>query len=207
MENMHIYNLARNVPVEAQKPIGAGRLKGMTDINPMWRIKLLTEMFGPVGFGWYYKTINKWLDNGADGVIVANVEIELYVKQNDVWSMPIIGIGGSNLVAKESKGLYTSDEAYKMALTDAISIACKALGFAADIYFSKDRTKYDNPTDHTSKEYKCADCGKPFNDFTDKNGKKWTSAQVYHMAENANADKKARCKECKTKLEGANNNE
>ena len=36
-----------------------------------------------------------------------------------------------------------SDEAYKMALTDAISIACKALGMAADVYFANDRTKYD----------------------------------------------------------------
>jgi hypothetical protein len=30
-----------------------------------------------------------------------------------------------------------------MALTDALSVACKALGFAADVYFEKDRTKYD----------------------------------------------------------------
>jgi hypothetical protein len=31
-----------------------------------------------------------------------------------------------------------------MALTDAIGISCKALGMAADVYFAKDRTKYDN---------------------------------------------------------------
>jgi hypothetical protein len=30
-----------------------------------------------------------------------------------------------------------------MALTDAISVACKALGMSADIYFNKDRSKYD----------------------------------------------------------------
>jgi hypothetical protein len=45
-------------------------------------------------------------------------------------------------IAKEKSGLYTSDEAYKMALTDAISVSCKALGIAADIYWSKDNTKY-----------------------------------------------------------------
>ena len=49
MDDMTIYNLARSVPDEAQKPIAAGRLKGMTDINPMWRIKRLTEIFGPCG--------------------------------------------------------------------------------------------------------------------------------------------------------------
>ena len=54
MENLHYYEKFRNVPAEAQKSIGGGRLKGMTDINPMWRIKVLTEQFGVCGFGWYY---------------------------------------------------------------------------------------------------------------------------------------------------------
>lgn len=49
---MEIYNKARVVPGEAKKPIQAGRLKGMTDINPMYRIKTLTELFGPCGVGW-----------------------------------------------------------------------------------------------------------------------------------------------------------
>ena len=35
----------------------------------------------------------------------------------------------------ESKGAYVSDECYKMALTDALSVAMKALGVAADVYF------------------------------------------------------------------------
>lgn len=48
-ENMSIYNAVRSVPNEAIKPISAGRLKGFSDINPMWRIKKLTEMFGPCG--------------------------------------------------------------------------------------------------------------------------------------------------------------
>ena len=37
-----------------------------------------------------------------------------------------------------------SDECFKMALTDALSVACKSLGVAADVYFEKDRSKYDN---------------------------------------------------------------
>ena len=38
------------------------------------------------------------------------------------------------LVAQESSGLRASDEAYKMAITDALSVALKVLGVAADIY-------------------------------------------------------------------------
>ena len=48
-------------------------------------------------------------------------------------------------VAKESKGLHTSDECFKMAMTDAISVACKALGIGADVYWEKDKTKYTKP--------------------------------------------------------------
>ena len=52
MDKMIYYNQLRTVPEVAKKPIGGGRLKGMTDINPMWRIKRITEVFGPVGIGW-----------------------------------------------------------------------------------------------------------------------------------------------------------
>ena len=48
------------------------------------------------------------------------------------------------MVASESKGLYVNDECYKMALTDAISVACKGLGIGADIYWQKDNTKYND---------------------------------------------------------------
>ena len=142
--NLALYNKVRTVPSEAQKQITGGRLNGFTDINPMWRIKTLTEQFGAVGFGWDYDIAKMWTEPGANNEVAAFVEIELYVKQCGEWSKPIKGIGGSSFVANESKGLYTSDEAYKMALTDAISTSCKALGMAADVYFAKDRTKYDN---------------------------------------------------------------
>lgn len=154
MENIELYNKFGVTPKEAQKIIQAGRLKGMTDINPMYRIKALTEQFGPVGFGWYYEITNQWLEQGADGVIAAFVNINLYVKYKDEWSKAIQGTGGSTFVAKEQKGLYTDDEAYKKALTDAISIACKSLGMCADIYYSKDSdfgTKYDSPKNENIK--------------------------------------------------------
>lgn len=142
MENMKIYEAVRKVPDSAKKNISAGRLKGMTDINPMWRIKALTEQFGPCGIGWKVEVSRTWQDQGADGVVTVYVQLLLYVKFNDAWSAPIPGIGGSSLVAKESKGLYTSDECYKMAYTDALSVCCKMLGFGADVYWAADRTKY-----------------------------------------------------------------
>lgn len=145
MDNLAIYNAVREVPKEAQKAIGGGRLKGMTDINPMWRIKKLTETFGVCGFGWKYEIVNKWVETAmAKDEITANVEINLYIKINDEWSAPIPAVGGSMLVANERNGLYVNDECYKMALTDAISVACKSIGMGADIYWQKDNTKYND---------------------------------------------------------------
>ena len=142
MDNLSIYNKVRTVPIEAQKKITGGRLNGMTDINPMWRIKALTEQFGPCGFGWKYVIEEKRLEKGGKDEIAAFVDINLYVKYDGEWSAAIPGTGGSSFVSLEKNGLYTSDECFKMALTDAISVACKALGFGADVYFDKDRTKY-----------------------------------------------------------------
>lgn len=55
------------------------------------------------------------------------------------------------------------------------------------------------------KEYVCADCGKPFQPFTDKNGKAWNAGQVYDLAistaqKKGITDGKARCSECMSKL-------
>ena len=145
MNNLELYDKFRKVPETAKKNISGGRLQGMTDINPMWRIKTLTEEFGVCGFGWYYEIVDQWLETAmAKDEITANVKINLYVKQGDEWSKPIVGIGGSMLVANEKKGLYVNDECYKMALTDAISVACKSLGIGADVYWNKDNTKYND---------------------------------------------------------------
>lgn len=154
MGNMDIYNSLREVPQEAKKEISAGKLKGFTDVNPMWRIKKLTELFGVCGFGWYTEITNRWIEKGPDGKEAAFVEIALYVKQGDEWSKPITGVGGSMFVNVFKGNQETSDEAFKMAYTDAISVACKALGMAADVYYQKDRTKYnayDNQTEDKPK--------------------------------------------------------
>ncbi|MBR4614997.1 MAG: hypothetical protein IKO55_05270 [Kiritimatiellae bacterium] len=142
-ENLEIYNAVRSVPSDAKKKITGGRLNGKTDINPMWRIKTLTAQFGPCGIGWYYEITKQWLETGHGGEIAAFCNINLYVCVDGEWSRAIPGTGGSAFVASESKGLYTSDECFKMALTDALSVACKSLGFGADVYWEADSTKYD----------------------------------------------------------------
>ena len=151
MENLALYEMARAVPENALKKINAGRLKGMSDINPMWRFKKLTEMFGPCGTGWWYEiTDRRIVDDALTNQRAAFVDVLLYYKHPETGEIShgIPGTGGSSFVAQESRGAYLSDECYKMALTDAISVAAKALGVAADVYFSADRTKYSSPPNY-----------------------------------------------------------
>ena len=67
-ENLQIYDLARSVPQDALKTIGAGRLRGMSDINPMWRIMRMTEIFGICGIGWKYTIDKQWTETYGDEV-------------------------------------------------------------------------------------------------------------------------------------------
>lgn len=139
MGNLDLYKKLKVVPAEAIKPIQNGRLKGKSDINPMWRIKTMTEHFGICGIGWKYVITKQWTETyGTETKAYCN--IDLFVKVDGQWSDAIQGTGGSSEVTMERNGSYVSDECYKMALTDALSVAMKALGVGADIYFEKGKS-------------------------------------------------------------------
>jgi hypothetical protein len=148
MKNLEIWQQVARPPKDALRPIKAGRLKGKSDINPQWRFRAMTELFGPCGIGWKYEINKLWNEPAAAGQVFCFAEINLYHRENrnESWSAPIPGIGGSMLVAQESAGMHSSDEGYKMAVTDALSVAMKALGVAADVYMGLwDGSKYSQP--------------------------------------------------------------
>lgn len=140
-KNLALYNRVREVPVEAKKDIQAGRLKGKTDINPLWRIQTLTREFGPAGIGWYTEVEKQWTEECGNERAVY-IKLNLYIKVDNTWSKPIEGFGGAMVVSNEKNGLYLDDDASKKAYTDAISQACRSLGIGADVYWANDATKY-----------------------------------------------------------------
>lgn len=163
MANLDLYNRVKQPPKEALKDFDNGKFKG-TDINPMWRILKLTEEFGVCGFGWYTKVNRMWTEAASDSSNIAVFcELELYVKIDGEWSKPIVGVGGNTFERKTKNGSSVSDEAYKMAYTDALGIACKALGFGADVWWKYETTKYTaNTTPIEQSELNapiCSDCG------------------------------------------------
>lgn len=177
MNNMEIYDKSKACPSNALRTIQAGKLKGKSDINPVWRIKQLTELFGPCGVGWKLSNIRYWTEPGAGGEVSAWCSLNLHIKVDGEWSDGIEGIGGSMLINTEKGKLVTNDEAYKMAQTDAVSVACKMLGFAADVYWEADRTKYDGNTDPeppTQPEHiYCECCGEEITTVKKKSGEDW----------------------------------
>ena len=153
-DNLSLFAACREVPDNAKKAIIGGRLKGKTDINPLWRIKKLTEMFGPCGVGWKTtdeKYHTEKCESTGEIAVFCTLRLQYVEPETHEWSAPIFGIGGSMLIALESgytadgkktKVLYLDDEAYKKANTDAISVACKQLGMGASVYWEQDNTKY-----------------------------------------------------------------
>jgi len=134
----------------------AGGFSG-TDINPQWRMKRMTEVFGPVGVGWGYEIQDRWRESVPHGdgeTMVAFVQVRVWWTSPDHdakgecdeesnrtfyrWTGP--QIGGTSMKR-------TPDEAYKMAITDALGKCFAQLGLGADIYMGE----FDNPVDYASK--------------------------------------------------------
>lgn len=151
-DNLHIYKQVSSVPEDAQKPFESSWGKKLTEINGMWRIQKLTELFGPCGEGWFTEVTRQERVDFPNGEVCVFTDINLYLKDTKTgrWSKPIRGTGGNRLVLKNADGLFIDDEAYKKAYTDALGIACKALGFGADIYWGRNDSKYDSGTATTA---------------------------------------------------------
>lgn len=218
MENLTMYNKYAQPPQSALKSFNNGSFSG-TDINPMWRIMVLTEEYGECGFGWYVEVLDNWREDSiktvrkADGTSESITEstvyckVALHVKRDGEWSAPIVGIGGNTLAgySKKKAEVLVSDESYKMAYTDALSNACKMLGIGSDVWWKHEPTKYTKPTAAADKpedppKYYCNDCGAEITE-TVINGKTYSADKmVTATVKNYGT---ALCMECKTKRDAA----
>lgn len=178
MEKLELYNRFAQPPEDALKAFNNGKFSG-TDINPMWRIKALTEAFGPCGIGWYTEIVQQWREDTDDGAATVYCHLHLYIKVDGEWSKPITGVGGNTLSRKTKSGCSTTDEAYKMAYTDAMGIACKALGIGANIWWKEARSKYTANDQAQEKEPEkapappadiCEECGNEVTDYIATSG-------------------------------------
>jgi hypothetical protein len=132
-----------------------------TDINPTWRMERMTEVFGPVGWGWGYEVVKRWSETfktvkkGEIPIVFTTVRC-WYVPINEEPYWPKNEDGISDRRNPPINALWTgeqdggtevtdrgTDEVYKQAITDAYGKACAQVGLGAAIYRGKwDDSKY-----------------------------------------------------------------
>ena len=147
-QSIELFRAQARPPESAIRPIEAGRLKRFSDINPQWRIEALTETYGLYGVGWFVQikdTNTVDLPETQEKMLV--LTLELYVRDWSIpdeykWFGPALGIGGDYLIVRDKNGVHGNDEAYAMAMTDALGKAAKLFGIANDIYRGKFDSKY-----------------------------------------------------------------
>lgn len=146
VKSMENWNALKKVPESHLKTIGFGALKGKSDINPQWRYKAMTEVYGECGTGWSHRLVNQTIVPGGEGETLVFVEVAVRVKDGKEFT----GLGGDKIVSKSKNGLKSNDEAFKMAYTDALGTALKYLGVASEIYEGNyDGSKYNQSVDAT----------------------------------------------------------
>ena len=147
-QSIELFRAQARPPQEAIRPIEAGRLKRFSDINPQWRIEALTETYGLYGVGWFVQIKDtQYVDLPETQEKMLFLTLELYVRDWSLpdeykWFGPAIGIGGDYVIIRDKNGVHGNDEAYAMAMTDALGKAAKLFGIANDIYRGKYDTKY-----------------------------------------------------------------
>lgn len=146
MKNLEKWHQLARVPVSYLKTIQFGALKGKSDINPQWRYKAMTEVYGECGKGWSHRLSDVQIVDGANGEVLIFVEVKVWAGDKE-----FTGVGGDKIVSKDKNGLRSNDEAMKMAYTDALGTALKYVGVASEIYEGNfDGSKYADPTDATA---------------------------------------------------------
>lgn len=122
--NLKLYNDLS--PVGAEHTTNykrSGGFKG-TMINAQWRLKRLTEVFGPVGKGWGYEIKEQWSEMEC-AFVRLNLWYTIAGAAERFWTGE--QIGGTSFA-------YTPDEAFKMSVTDALGKCASQIGLGADVY-------------------------------------------------------------------------
>ena len=147
-------------------------------------VLLLTDKPVCIGQRYYIEATARLYDIESEQFIEATASAREADTKKGMDDSQVTGTASSYARKYALNGLYNIDDT-KDADTDA---------------YKKQTTT--NTTD--APEYKCADCGKPFEAFRDPtSGKTFTPAEVFQMAKKRNADGVARCADCRKKKGGA----
>ncbi len=150
-KNLEIWTAVdKTDPKHTKKFTGAAGIP-LRNIDPVYRMKRLTEQFGPCGVGWGWVIERTWRDafsntfyDKESGEHVTEVKDCVYA-QVYIW---YVWEGERRQTGPQIGGTETGrtpDESYKMAVTDAFGKCAVALGLCADVYLGEFDNKYGRP--------------------------------------------------------------
>ena len=139
-DNMHLWNKLKRTDPKATKPFTrSGGFRG-TQIDPTWRLQMMTEVFGPVGKGWGYEQVD-WTIAERMVFICARVWYVDPETGEKCFTGP--QWGGTEMVRRRNGIEAPDDECFKMSMTDAVGKCLVQIGLAADIHMGQyDDSKY-----------------------------------------------------------------
>lgn len=147
LENkMRIWDAVSVTDPDHTKPVEYGRK--FTAIDAHYQVQSATEQFGPVGAGWGYDTEYDIIQF-ADGGAMAVCDLTFWWRADAEWeSIPLKSpprkfgpVRGSAMLQR--KGKVPDTDAFKKAMTDALTKSLSHLGFNADVFLGKfDDNKY-----------------------------------------------------------------
>ena len=147
-------------------------------------VLLLTDKPVCIGQRYYIEATARLYDIESEQFIEATASAREADTKKGMDDSQVTGTASSYARKYALNGLYNIDDT-KDADTDAYKKQATTNSMAAP-------------------EYKCGDCGKPFEAFRDPtSGKTFTPAEVFQMAKKRNADGVARCADCRKKKGGA----
>ena len=147
-------------------------------------VLLLTDKPVCIGQRYYIEATARLYDIESEQFIEATASARESETKKGMDESQVTGTASSYARKYALNGLYNIDDT-KDADTDAYKKQTAANTTAAP-------------------EYKCGDCGKPFEAFRDPtSGKTFTPAEVFQMAKKRNADAVARCADCRRKKGGS----
>lgn len=136
MSNLNLWDRVSKTDPADTKKVSVGRK--FTAIDAYAQIKNATAEFGPVGKGWGWEVVEH-------GVLESAVWLRLRLWYGDPKEQSVgqlESFGGAQFKRKGGEP-FDPDEAYKKALTDAITKGLSYLGFNADVFLGKfDDNKY-----------------------------------------------------------------
>jgi hypothetical protein len=114
----------------------------LTCVHPQWRLRRMTEVFGPIGQGWGYEITDRWSENDC-----VFVRLKVWYRHDDspdpLWTGE--QFGGTIFTRNP-------DDAYKSATTDALGKCVSQIGLAADVYMGQADSEYIIPASDSQRD-------------------------------------------------------